>query len=112
MSQTVTVGNQWIPAGWNGYMAAKQMPGGQALLAAGTTPEPIHAGLVDLNLNSAPAFVIESVSGIDAPTAARIVQAREQIGGQFASLEDLDLVLDLTEETLAKLRDVAVFVSR
>jgi hypothetical protein len=31
-----------------------------------------NAGLLDLN--SAPAFVIESVSGIDAPTAARIVE--------------------------------------
>jgi DNA uptake protein ComE-like DNA-binding protein len=57
-------------------------------------------------------MVIESVSGIDAPTAARIVETREQIGGQFASLEDMDLVLDLPAETLAKLRDVSVFVPR
>jgi hypothetical protein len=69
-----------------------------------------NAGLVDLN--SAPAFVIESVSGIDADTATRIVQAREQIEGQFGSLEDMDLVLDLPGETLARLRDVAVFVPR
>ncbi|MFZ1995553.1 MAG: helix-hairpin-helix domain-containing protein [Solirubrobacteraceae bacterium] len=69
-----------------------------------------NAGLVDLN--SAPAFVIESVSGIDAPSAARIVETREQIKGQFGSLEDMDLVLDLSAETLAKLRDVAVFVPR
>lgn len=41
INQTVTVGNQWIPAGWHGFMAAKQMPGGQVLLAAGTTPQPI-----------------------------------------------------------------------
>lgn len=69
-----------------------------------------NAGLVDLN--SAPAFVIESVSGIDAQTAARIVQAREKIEGQFESLGDMDLVVDLPEEILAKLRDVAVFVPR
>jgi len=35
------------------------------------------AGLVDLN--SAPAFAIESVSGIDSLTAARIVETREQV---------------------------------
>lgn len=69
-----------------------------------------NAGLVDLN--SAPAFVIESVSGIDAQTAARIVQARKKIEGQFESLGDMDLVVDLPEEILAKLRDVAVFVPR
>lgn len=56
--------------------------------------------------------MIESVSGVDAHTAARIVQTREELNGQFASLEDMDLVLDLSEDVLAKLRDVAVFVSR
>jgi DNA uptake protein ComE-like DNA-binding protein len=69
-----------------------------------------NAGLVDLN--SAPAFVIEAVSGVDAQTAAHIVHMREQLKGQFSSLEDMDLVLDLPGDTLAKLRDVAVFVSR
>jgi DNA uptake protein ComE-like DNA-binding protein len=69
-----------------------------------------NAGLVDLN--SAPAFVIESVSGVDAQTAARIIRTREQLKGQFSSLDDMDLVLDLPEDIVAKLRDVAIFVPR
>lgn len=69
-----------------------------------------NAGLVDIN--SAPAFVIESVSGIDAKIATHIVEARDEIQGQFASLEDMDLVLDLPDDVLTKLRDVAVFVPR
>jgi len=68
------------------------------------------AGLVDLN--SAPALVITSVSGIDAETAERIVETRERLGSTFSSLEDMDLVLDLPENVLAKLHDAAVFVPR
>lgn len=41
LSQTVTVGNQWIPTGYNGFLAAQQMPDGQILMAMGTMPGPV-----------------------------------------------------------------------
>jgi hypothetical protein len=41
MSETVTVGNQWIPKGYNGFIAAMQMPNGEVLLAMGTSAHPI-----------------------------------------------------------------------
>jgi hypothetical protein len=43
LDQSVTVGNQWIPAGYNGFLAARQMPNGQILMAMGTMPGPIPA---------------------------------------------------------------------
>jgi hypothetical protein len=41
MSQTVTIGNRWIPDGYHGFVAAAQEPDGQILMAMGTTPQPI-----------------------------------------------------------------------
>ncbi|MDQ6779097.1 MAG: hypothetical protein M3071_23385 [Actinomycetota bacterium] len=41
MSQTMTVSNVGIPAGDQGFLAARQMPNGQVLLAQGTTAQPI-----------------------------------------------------------------------
>lgn len=41
MSETVTVGNQYIASGQNGFLAAEQMPNGQVLLAIGTTAGPV-----------------------------------------------------------------------
>lgn len=41
MRQTVTVGNRWIPAGYHGFLAARQLSNGQVLLAMGTTAQPI-----------------------------------------------------------------------
>jgi hypothetical protein len=66
------------------------------------------AELVDLN--SAPAGAIAAGCGVDPDVAARIVRVREQIGGGFASLEDMDLVLDLPVPVLERLRTTAVFV--
>lgn len=43
MSETVTVGNQWIAPGQHGFLAAEQMPDGQILIAMGTTGGPIPA---------------------------------------------------------------------
>ncbi len=40
MTQTVTVSNQWIPAGEVGFLAAKQLSDGQILLASGTAAPP------------------------------------------------------------------------
>ncbi len=70
-------------------------------------PKSFDAGLIDVN--SAPAEVLGRLPGIDEALARRIAAARDELG-QFSSLDDLDLVLDLPEATLEKLRDVAVFV--
>jgi hypothetical protein len=64
------------------------------------------AGLVDCNHASVTA--LERLPGIGPDLAARIVDLRGSSG--FASLEDLDLALDLDEATLAQLREVAVFI--
>lgn len=70
-------------------------------------PMAFDAALIDVN--SAPVEVLGRLPGIDEELAQRIAAARDDLGG-FSSLEDLDLVLDLPEPTLARLRDVAVFV--
>lgn len=41
MTQTVTVSNQSIPVGAQGFIAAEGRPNGQVLLAQGTTAQPI-----------------------------------------------------------------------
>jgi hypothetical protein len=41
MSQTVTIGNQYIAPGQHAFLAAKQMPNGQILLAIGTVSQTI-----------------------------------------------------------------------
>lgn len=70
-------------------------------------PESFHAGLVDLN--SAPATVIATLPKVDGRLAERIVGAREA-DGDFSSLADLDLALDLPVETLERLRERVVFL--
>ena len=40
-SQTVTVSNRGIPAGWRGFIAAERLPSGRIDLALGDTPRPI-----------------------------------------------------------------------
>ena len=67
------------------------------------------AALVDLN--SAPAPVIASVCGVSAATAQRIVDAREKTG-EFSSVEDLDLLVDLPTDQVARLKDAGVCVPR
>ena len=62
-----------------------------------------HAGLVDVN--GAPPGVIAEVAGVSRETAEMIVAGRP-----YSSVEDLDLVVNLPREQLAKLRDVAVFL--
>ncbi len=70
-------------------------------------PKSFDAGLIDVN--SAPVEVLGRLPGIDEELARRIAAARDDLG-HFSSVDDLDLVLDLPEATLARLRDVAVFV--
>ena len=69
----------------------------------------MDAGLVDVN--SAPADVLERLSGIDQATARRIVAVREELDG-FASLEDFGMTMDLDGETVEDLRRRVVFLPR
>ncbi len=72
-------------------------------------PWAFHGDLVDLN--SAPPSVLRTEAGLDDHTVERLIAAREAIGG-FSSLADMDLVLDLPNERLLRLREVAVFLPR
>ncbi|MFL5894710.1 MAG: ComEA family DNA-binding protein, partial [Thermoleophilaceae bacterium] len=67
------------------------------------------ASLVDLN--SAPAKVIASVTGVSTAAAQTIVAAREKAGA-FSSVEDLDLLVDLPEADVTRLKDAGVCVPR
>jgi hypothetical protein len=69
----------------------------------------MDAGLVDVN--SAPAGVIERLPGIDRELARRIVGVREQLDG-FTSLEDFGMTLDLPGDTVEDLRGKTVFLPR
>jgi DNA uptake protein ComE-like DNA-binding protein len=66
-------------------------------------------GLVDVN--SAPAVVLQGALGLEPATAARVVEVRDQAGG-FSSVEDLAVLLDLPPSTVDGLREHAVFVPR
>ncbi len=72
-------------------------------------PNAFDGGLVDLN--NAPADVLERLPGFNAALAQRLVELRAG-GAGFSSLADLDLVLDLPPDTLRALADVAVFLPR
>jgi hypothetical protein len=41
LTETVTIGNRYIPPGYRGYIAAELLPNGRIGLALGDTPEPI-----------------------------------------------------------------------
>jgi hypothetical protein len=70
-------------------------------------PDAHHAGLVDLN--SAPADAICTLTGVDTAIAERIVTVREELGG-FSSIEDLGLTLDLPGDVVERLRERALLV--
>jgi hypothetical protein len=65
-------------------------------------------GLVDLN--NAPASAIETLPGVTAQLAARIVDARGASG--FASVEDVGAALDLDANLVEGLRAQSVFLPR
>lgn len=66
-----------------------------------------HGWVVDVN--HAPAAVLETLPGVDADLARRIVAAREAIG-PASSIDDLGLLLDLDARTVERLRATAVAV--
>ncbi|HWF55746.1 MAG TPA: helix-hairpin-helix domain-containing protein [Solirubrobacteraceae bacterium] len=67
------------------------------------------AGLVDVN--SAPAGVLETLPGVDDALATQIIEVRAQTGG-FSSVEDFGLVLDLPGDVVERMRDKVVFLPR
>jgi hypothetical protein len=66
-------------------------------------------GLVDVN--NAPAAELETLPGVDAALAARIVALRERVNG-YESLEDLGNLLDLDGDAVERLRDHTVCLPR
>jgi competence ComEA-like helix-hairpin-helix protein len=72
-------------------------------------PDGHHAGLVDLN--SAPAEAIATLTGVDIAVAEQIVAMREELGG-FSSVEDLGSTLDLAGDVVERLRERALLVPR
>jgi competence ComEA-like helix-hairpin-helix protein len=71
--------------------------------------EGFSGGLVDLN--NAPASVIEELPGVSRDVAERIVSVREEVGG-FSSLEDLGHVLDLPVALVDRIRADVVLLPR
>lgn len=68
-----------------------------------------HGGLVDLN--NAPADVIEELPGVSRELAETIVSIRNDVGG-FSSLEDLAHVLDLPAALVDRIRADVVVLPR
>jgi Helix-hairpin-helix motif len=66
-----------------------------------------HGHVVDVN--HAPAKVLQSLPGVDADLARRIVATRENVG-QFESVADMAFVLDLDPDTTARLERVAIAI--
>jgi Helix-hairpin-helix motif len=66
-----------------------------------------HGDLVDVN--HAPDSVLQTLPGIDADLARRIVATRENVG-QFSSVADMAFVLDLDPDTAARLERVAIAI--
>jgi Helix-hairpin-helix motif len=71
--------------------------------------EGFSGGVVDLN--NAPASVIEELPGVSREVAERIVSAREELGG-FSSLEDLAHVLELPVGLVDRIRAEVVLLPR
>jgi competence ComEA-like helix-hairpin-helix protein len=71
--------------------------------------EGFHGSLVDLN--NAPASVIEELPGVNRELAERIVVMREEVGG-FSSLDDLAHVLDLPVAVVDRIRADVVVLPR
>jgi 4-amino-4-deoxy-L-arabinose transferase-like glycosyltransferase len=66
-----------------------------------------HGDLVDVN--HAPRKVLQTLPGVDADLARRIVATREGVG-QFSSVADMAFVLDLDPDTSARLERVAIAI--
>jgi hypothetical protein len=66
-----------------------------------------HGELVDVN--HAPSSVLQTLPGVDADVARRIVATRESVG-QFSSVADLCFVLELDPDTSAQLERIAVAI--
>jgi Helix-hairpin-helix motif len=71
--------------------------------------EGFHGSLVDLN--NAPASVIEELPGVNRELAERIVVTREEVDG-FSSLDDLAHVLDLSVALVDRIRADVVLLPR
>jgi DNA uptake protein ComE-like DNA-binding protein len=72
-------------------------------------PDAFDGGLVDVN--HAGESALATLPGIDRAHAKKIVELRAS-GNGFASLADLDLVLDLDPADLTELRERAIFLPR
>jgi hypothetical protein len=72
-------------------------------------PGSFDAGLIDVN--HVGAEVLETLPGIDADQAKRIIELRMN-GSGFESAADLDMVVDLDPGTLTELSQRAVFLPR
>jgi competence protein ComEA len=74
---------------------------GQAAQAAADTSDAARASIV--NLNTASAAQLESLPGIGAKTAQRILEYRQKSGG-FKKIEDLMNVKGIGEKSFLKLK--------
>jgi DNA uptake protein ComE-like DNA-binding protein len=81
----------------------------QAGIGRPDLPDAASAGLVDVN--NAPAAVLETLPGIDDALATKMIEARAAAHG-FASLNELGMVAELDGDLVEGLRDYVVFLPR
>jgi DNA uptake protein ComE-like DNA-binding protein len=81
----------------------------QAGIGRPDLPEAASAGLVDVN--NAPAAVLETLPGIDDAIATQIIEARAAAHG-FSSLDEFGMLADLDGALVEGLRDYVVFLPR
>jgi Helix-hairpin-helix motif len=81
----------------------------QAGIGRPDLPGAASGGLVDVN--NAPAGVLETLPGVDDALATRIIEARAAASG-FESLHELGMVADLDGDLTEGLRDYVVFLPR
>jgi len=83
-------------------------------LGIGLPPEPGHektyddGGLIDVNTATAPQ--IAAVCRLGEATAARITQARDQLGGRFTALEEIGAFAPLSDAETAQIAEHAVLL--
>jgi competence protein ComEA len=76
---------------------------GPALTVAAQTPAPAAERAAAVNLNTASAADLESLPGIGAKTAERILEYRQK-NGPFKKIEDLMNVKGIGEKSFLKLK--------